>query len=257
MIEGDVRRRWLELTLCIAAGACAHEPLRDTDELFFDWGEQRVLCAAGLDTVSRNSMESVLGGLERAAERDEVIVLYAHKPGRTVPVEEIEEVLARAVELGLEFVTAPDLVAGGPRRAGLHLGFDDSAVDDWFSIREMMASYGARVSFYVTRYDLLNEERRGKLHALVADGHSVEAHSMRHHVAPDYVEDRGLRAYMDEEALPSIELLREDGFDPVAYAYPFGARTSELDEALLEHVQLVRSVTFTIPYPLISDPCPE
>jgi hypothetical protein len=141
------------LALSLAIAACGHDPLRETDEIFFDWGDPRVLCAAGLDTASRNSMESVLGGLERAAERDEVLMLYAHAPGVTVPVERIEAVLARAVELGLEFVTARDLVAGGRRRAGLHLGFDDAAVDAWYEIRELLAAHEARVSFYVTRFD--------------------------------------------------------------------------------------------------------
>src|SRR5690606_37432110 len=124
--------------------------------------------------------------------------------------------------------------------------FDDAAVDAWYEIRELLSAHGAKVSFYVTRFDRINQERRDKLRELEADGHSIEAHSLRHLVAPDFVEEHGLRAYMDREALPSIELLREAGFDPVAYAYPFGARTSEIDRALLEHVQMVRSVTFTL-----------
>jgi hypothetical protein len=62
---------------------------------------------------------------------------------------------------------------------------------------------------------------------------------------------------MEDEALPSIELLRADGFDPIAFAYPTGARTGEIDRALLEHVELLRAVTFTVESPLITDPCPE
>ncbi|HEU5057814.1 MAG TPA: polysaccharide deacetylase family protein, partial [Kofleriaceae bacterium] len=196
--------------------------------------------------------------LDRAAERGEVLMLFAHAPGSHVPFDRLEAVLAHARMLGLDFVTARDLAAGGPPRAGLALSIDDSDVDAWFSARDLLRRYGAKVSFYVTRFDRLSEARRAALHALAGDGHTVEAHGLRHLVAPDYVEEHGLAAYLRDEALPSIDLLRADGFDPISFAYPYGNRTSELDEALLEHVQTVRAVTFAerglLP---ISDPCPE
>jgi hypothetical protein len=243
------------LLALLGVAGCA-QSIAEVDGLFYDWDGRKVICAAGLDPVSRNSLESVFEGMERAVARDEVLMLYAHSPGKTVPVERIEAILGFAEELGLPFFTARELAEGGERRAGVHLGFDDAAVDEWFEIRGMLAAYGARVSFYVTRYDGLGRERQDKLRMLRDEGHSVEAHSLRHLVAPDYVEEHGLRAYMNEEALPSIELLRADGFDPVVYAYPFGARTGELDRALLEHVKMVRAVTFAYAGPLIADPCP-
>jgi hypothetical protein len=245
-------------TLALSAlAACGYQPLDETDEIFDDGSPRRVFCAAGLDTVSGNDDDSVMGGLERAAERDEVILLYGHTPGRTVPVDRIEAVLARAGELGLEHVTMRELASPRPRRAGLSLQFDDDDIDQWFDIRELLAAHGARVTFFVTRYDQFDRRGRERLRALADDGHDVEAHGVDHLVAPDYVEEHGLAAYLDDEAVPSIERLRADGYDPVAYAYPFGARTSEIDEALLEHVQVLRSVTFTYDAPIISDPCPE
>jgi len=249
--------RLLTLIAGLALAACANTPIAETDEVFYDWDGRRVLCATGLDPVSNNDVESVIAGLLRAAEREEVLMLFSHEPGRTMPIDRVEAVLEHADRLGLDFVTARDLVARGPRRGGLHLGFDDSAVDAWYEVRELLRAHGAQVSFYVSRYDRFSERQRDKLRELEADGHSIEAHGLRHLVAPDYVEEHGLDAYMRDEALPSIELLRADGFDPIAFAYPFGARTSEIDEALLEHVEIVRSVTFTVPYPFIADPCPE
>lgn len=246
--------------LCLLAWCgpgCSRPPLAEIDELFYDWDSRRVFCAANLDGSAGNDLDSVTSGLERAAERGEVISLYAHEPDRTVSIERIEEVLAEAARLGLDFVTYADLAAGGRPRAALSLSFDDAHVDAWFAMRELLAAYGARVSFFVTRYDRLSDGQRDELHQLAAAGHSIEAHGLRHLIAPEYVEEYGLAAYMNEEALPSIELLRADGFAPVAFAYPTGARTRELDRALLEHVQLVRSVTFTIESPLITDPCPE
>jgi hypothetical protein len=240
-----------------AIAACARPPLSDIDELFYDWDGRRVLCAAGLDDSAGNDWQSVESGLERAAASGEVLSLYAHRPGGTVSVERIERVLAAAERLGLDFVTTRDLIAGGPARAGLALSFDDAHVDDWFALRGLFDEHAARVTFFVSRYDRLSEARRDRLRLLAGDGHAVEAHGLRHRNAPEYVEENGLGAYMDEEARPSIDLLRDDGFDPVAFAYPFGARTGELDSALLDEVELLRSVTFTVESPLVSDPCPE
>lgn len=238
--------------------ACDFTPLSQTDSTYYDWDGQKVLCAAGLDPESGNSLDSVMGGLERAARQGEVLLLFAHTPGVTVPLDRLEAVLARARDLGLDFITARDIATGdGSPRAGLALCFDDSGVDQWYGARPLLDRYGARVTFFVTRFDRLSQNQRDELHALAGDGHDIEAHGLRHLVAPDYVEEFGLQAYLDDEALPSIELLRQDGFDPVAYAYPFGARTGEIDRAMLRHVQLLRSVTFTAPYPLVSDPCPR
>ncbi len=244
---------------CIAtAAACSHPSIDEIDEVFHR-GPRRVLCAAGLDDSAGNDLDSVLSGLERAAERNEIVSLYAHRPGGTVPVETIRTVVEEAVRYDLATVSYAQLAVGLPpaMRGGLSLSFDDAHVDEWFDMREMLAYYGANVTFFVTRFDRLSDEQRAKLHQLADDGHSIEAHGLRHQNAPEYVEEHGLDAYMEEEALPSIQLLRDDGFDPVAFAYPFGSRTGELDDALLEHVALLRSVSFSIESPVVTDPCPE
>mgnify|MGYP001551528316 CR=1 FL=1 len=89
---------------------------------------------------------------------------------------------------------------------------------------------------------------------LAADGHDIEAHSITHARAPEYVESQGLAAYLDEDVLPSIDLLRRDGYDVTTFAYPFGSRTDETDGAILDHVSQIRSVAFT--WSGVADPCP-
>jgi peptidoglycan/xylan/chitin deacetylase (PgdA/CDA1 family) len=134
------------------------------------------------------------------------------------------------------------------------MSFDDSSVDAWLATQPMFATYGAQITFFVSRYGELTDAERGELHTLAAAGHDIEAHSVQHLRGPDYVEVRGLGAYLDEEVVPSITRLRDDGFDVVAYAYPFGARTSETDDAILQHVTVLRSVVFS--WPEVSSPCP-
>jgi hypothetical protein len=77
---------------------------------------------------------------------------------------------------------------------------------------------------------------------------------VQHLRGPDYVEARGMSAYLSDEVDPSIDDLRAQGFDVAVYAYPFGARTSQTDRAILERVQVLRSVVFT--WSEASSPCP-
>ena len=212
-------------------------------------------CAANLDTSTGNSLASIDTALDRAAERGEVVELYAHRPELTVPLATIEHVLAGARARNLPFVTYADFAAGGGTGPGLALSLDDSGVSYWMDARPLFLRYQARVTFFVSRYAAMSDDTHAQIRELANDGHDIEAHSVLHLRAPSYVEDHGLRAYLDDEALPSIEVLRGDGYPVPAYAYPYGARTEELDHALLEHVSILRSVSFAVSG--VADPCPN
>ena len=212
-------------------------------------------CAINLDTRANNRIASIDTGLDRARDRGEVVELYAHNPGATVPVSKIEYVLAGARDRGLGFATYADFARERYAAPGLALSFDDTSVMAWLALRPLFAQYGARVTFFVSRYAALADAERAGLQTLAADGHDIEAHSVAHLRAPEYVEDHGLAAYLREELEPSIDLLRRDGFDVQAFAYPFGARTGELDRAIAKRIPVLRSVAFT--YDLVQDPCPR
>jgi peptidoglycan/xylan/chitin deacetylase (PgdA/CDA1 family) len=229
--------------------------LGDLDGVFYDGDGRVVHCAVGLDSVAGNSWASIDSALDRAAERDEVVELYAHRPALSVPLATIEHVLAGARDRNLAFVTYADFAAGGGTGPGLALSFDDSGVSSWIEARPLFQRYQARVTFFVSRYAGMSDDNHGLIRELANDGHDIAAHSVMHLRAPSYVEDHGLRAYLDDEALPSIDVLRADGYPVTAYAYPFGARTDELDRALAEHVAILRSVSFSVAGP--SDPCPR
>jgi hypothetical protein len=111
------------------------------------------------------------------------------------------------------------------------------------------------VTFFVAYFPQMTPEGIAGLHQLHDAGHAIEPHSVNHLRAPLYVEQKGLDAYLRDEALPSIAALEGAGFAVTTYAYPYGSRTQEIDRAMLSHVQLVRSVAFTWSGP--SDPCPR
>ena len=242
--------------LAVTTAGCGRVDVDALDEVYYRWDDRRLFCAVGIDEASDNPLPSIEAGLDRAAARGEVLQLFTHRPGKTVSWAVFEAVLAGAAARGLRFLTYPELGAGGSG-GGLALSIDDSDIEAWTAARPMLAQYGARVTFFVTRYYRWTDDGKAKLRALASHGHAVEAHARDHLRAPDVVDARGLAAYLRDEALPSIDELRADGYPVTSFAYPFGARTRELDAALLEHVTRIRSVSFSHDGPAIVDPCPE
>lgn len=215
-----------------------------------------MLCAVGIDE-RRNDVASIESGLDRARDDGVVVQLYGHVPGGTLPLATLEATLRGAQERGLASFTYRDFAAGRPAAAGIALSLDDDAVEAWASVAPMFETYGVRATFFITRYHRFTAEQRALLQQLAAAGHDIEAHGVEHLRAPEYAETFGLDAYVADEVAPGAAALRADGHDPVAFAYPFGARTSEIDRVLLEDFAVLRSVTFQRDGLLVTDPCPE
>jgi peptidoglycan/xylan/chitin deacetylase (PgdA/CDA1 family) len=241
--------------LLATLAACQHDT-SETPSAFYNWDDRRVHCAINLDTYARNDLDSVKAGLDRALERGEVIELYAHDPGRTVEWDALEAVLAAIDERDLPYYTYADFARGVPPGAGVALSFDDAFIEAWLTGSDLYARYDARLTFFIAYYDQLGVDQRAALHELANRGHAIEAHSVKHMRGPLYVEQHGLAAYVADEVVPSIDVLRAEGFDVTTFAYPYGARTGELDRAILRHVPLVRSVSFTWTS-IATDPCPH
>lgn len=254
----DHERSHVATLACLLAATLGAGCVRDLDSLdsiFYDGDGRTVHCAVDLDRKSDLSHENLDRALDRALARGEVVEIYAHNPERTVAVADIEYVVAGAAERGLAFVTYADFARGSGTGPGIALSFDDTAVAAWYDLRSLFDRYGARVTFFISRYAALYDNQRAMVKQLAADGHDIEAHTVQHFNGPEYVEEHGMTAYIFDEVLPSIEVLRADGYEVTAFAYPFGARTEETDEAVLRHVPIVRSVTF--PRSGVVSPCPE
>ncbi|MBT8496217.1 MAG: polysaccharide deacetylase family protein [Deltaproteobacteria bacterium] len=242
------------LTLC----ACRSGNVADYDELYFQWDGSRVICALSIDRGQGVQVSDVEDGLERVQEEDSVLVLYGHDPrgdgGHSV--RDLDGVLGAIEDAGLPFLTFRELV-GTERRAGVVVTFDDAYIDGWHAERDTFTSYGAVATFFVTRFDEANDTRVNKLRELESDGHEIASHGLNHLIAGDYVADYGVDAYIDDEVVPSLEAMRGAGFQPETYAYPLGNRTKDIDAAVLEHVNLVRTTSYVADTLLVSDPCPE
>jgi hypothetical protein len=230
--------------VAVALSACDFD-----DGMYFGWDDRRVVCAQSIDDLKfLIDLPRVLSHLDEAVAHEEVFDVYAHVPGVTITYELIDRLLDEAVSRKLSFVTYHDMLDHSNPRGGLALAFDDARVDEWFSLRDTLRRHGAHVTFFITRYSEFSEQGRAELAELAADGHDIEAHSVDHLNAVDYSARSSVDAYVTDQVLPSIEILRADGYPATVFAYPFGAHNDQLDRAILEHTDLVRTTAGPCPW---------
>jgi hypothetical protein len=232
------------LVCLLAVSGCGFD-----DALYFPWDDRRVLCAQSIDDLNHLlDLQRVLGRMDDAATYHEVFDIYAHVPGETVSPQLIDRVLDEAASRNLAFVTYHDMLDRTNPRGGLALAFDDARIDQWFTLRDTLRRHNAHVTFFVTRYYDFSETGRAELAQLAADGNDIEAHGVDHLDAVEYAAAHGVDAYVLDQVLPSVDILRADGYPTSVFAYPFGSRNDDLDRALLEHVDLVRTTAGPCPW---------
>ena len=220
----------------------------DADWLQYRWNDRRIVCSQPFDDLTHDpDWNSIQHQLQLADRIDSVAFVHAHVPGVSVSTAAIERVLDAADSNGLVYVPFPDLVPG-PSRAAVALSFDDQAITEWMSIRDLLKSHHARVTFFVTRLRQFSKEDLANLAILAADGHAIEAHSVSHLEVAAYVSKSGAKKYLDDEARPSITELRALGYPVTSYAYPFGTHDNAVDAELLKDVRMLRVGTGTCPY---------
>jgi peptidoglycan/xylan/chitin deacetylase (PgdA/CDA1 family) len=125
------------------------------------------------------------------------------------------------------------------------MSFDDTEVDAWYGFRDVFARYDARATFFVTEYAQFTDDGRQKLHALYDEGNDIEAHGVHHVNVCDYTATtgNGIEGYITDEVMPSIQVLKDDGFAPVAFAFPGGTMGNAIVDALAPLVPLTRGIT--------------
>jgi peptidoglycan/xylan/chitin deacetylase (PgdA/CDA1 family) len=142
---------------------------------------------------------------------------------------------------GIELVTYEELTLH-PVPGSLALSFDDHAVASWSALRPMFASYHAQVTFFVSLFTELSDDERAQLRQLADDGHDIEYHTTNHLNAVDYAAAHGVAGYVADEIVPALDAMRAAGYATTVFAYPFGARNAEIDEALTPYFSLLRGI---------------
>jgi peptidoglycan/xylan/chitin deacetylase (PgdA/CDA1 family) len=239
-IVGGIRCEMMRALLILGLCAChGHgDKPRDFGPRFLWRPGTRVPCAKGVDRTHEWTHDALSASLERAQREARVLVTFGHAP--TLDFAEYARDFDWAAAHDVPSVTFAQLAAGY-LGAGWAFTVDDDEVDTWVTWRDFLRAHHVHVTFFVTRYARFTPAQKQELRELAADGHDIEAHSKEHVNAVEYTAAHGLDAYVRDEVLPSRDALVADGFAPLAFAYPFGAHTHAIDEALLPYFALVRA----------------
>ncbi len=137
--------------------------------------------------------------------------------------------------------------------AGISISFDDAFVDEWYFIKDLFGKYGAKVTFFVSNFDLLPDGAIEKLRRLQNEGHEIAFHGLRHLSAVKFVGENSIEEYLEKEIFPGICAMSGCGFPPATFSYPYGMRTSGIDSALLKYFKRVRGIFRADPKKRLAD----
>lgn len=140
----------------------------------------------------------------------------------------------------------PDFKLQRMPQAAFVLSFDDAYLEDWHQARPLLSKHGVKATFFITTPHELTPEDSAMLAALAAEGHEISSHAFSHQNARQFVEKKGLEAYLEAEILPSIQALNRLGHHPVTFAYPYGARTRPIDFELKKYFYLLRGDSWKV-----------
>ena len=129
-------------------------------------------------------------------------------------------------------------------KAGVAISFDDTYVDEWFDADKVLKKYDWKATFCVCRIDSLGTPQIKKLLKLQNEGHEIAGHGYHHYNAVKFVNKYGIDEYIKQEINPMIISMKKKGFNISSFAYPFGERSDQLDQALFGKFKVIRGRAF-------------
>lgn len=127
---------------------------------------------------------------------------------------------------------------------GLFLSIDKPA-DTWYHLRDFLNQHHVKLTFYIEEYQKLHDSSINILKQMQSDGHEIAHHTSTHPHSTHYVMKYGMNQYLKHEIFAMTDSMRQDGFNPVTFAYPFGDCSAELDNNLLQHFNSLRKTIGT------------
>lgn len=136
---------------------------------------------------------------------------------------------------------------GNMQEPGIVLTFDDDKVDNWYTYLPLLDSAGAKVTFYICKYNRFTAEQKRKLAVIQSHGHEIAFHSTNHYNMEAYVykSKHTIEDLMRCEIEAGLKLMNNDGFYPVTFAYPYGAHNGLFDKMLMRYFKSVRALNGT------------
>ena len=141
------------------------------------------------------------------------------------------------------FSCKKDSPKGEMQQGMISLSFDDTFINNWYNNLPLLDSLGIKATFYISSYHTLNLQQKNKLRLIETHGNEIAYHTTNHKDLLKLNRSDGMNAIIEREISPDLKLMRNDGFNPVNFAYPFGQHDPYLDSQLLPYFKSVRGVS--------------
>ncbi len=123
---------------------------------------------------------------------------------------------------------------------GVLMTFDDRNMINWEKHIPLFEKYGARCTFFVDRFDQLTPEQVASLKHLRGKGHTIGCHGLRHRKAAEFIKEHSAEKYLAQEIEPALDAMKQQGFEPMCFAYPNSNRNTVTDTALFAYFDYMR-----------------
>lgn len=127
------------------------------------------------------------------------------------------------------------------QEGGICISFDDRYINEWHELRPLFDKYDVKVTFFISSFDSLTSEEIQKLHDLASDGHEIGSHGALHVISEIYIKKHSYNEYLENEIIHNKEGMQRKGFDPISFAYPYGAKYWFTDFLISRHHNALRS----------------
>ena len=127
-------------------------------------------------------------------------------------------------------------------QAGVTLTFDDTTISSWYNLRTMFAKYQAKATFFVSHFFSLDKTQINQLKTLETQGSEIGCHTHNHKgVHKDFNSDPArVNEYIQDQIVPAYNLMKNAGFNPVSFAYPYGEHQADYDKAVRAYFPNIR-----------------
>ena len=132
---------------------------------------------------------------------------------------------------------------------GIVLTFDDSLANNWNEMQETFKEKGAVATFFTNRWasnenwNLTNDHIR-LFKAFQNNGHEIGYHTSDHLNTKDAKynnKSNKAQAYFDDQILPGITYMRNKGFEPTSFSYPYISGQPAHDELIRQELPHIRA----------------
>jgi len=117
---------------------------------------------------------------------------------------------------------------------------DDAAIDAWYNFILLPECEAVKLTLYISNFHQLMQAELMKLKSLQAWGHDIQYHTLNHPNLKEVSKAGKLDQYFKVEIDSGLQLMRDAGYNPVHFAFPFNETIDSLESEFFLRFKTLR-----------------